>query len=226
MQADLHNRFRTEGYEVLGMAPRDVVTEIAGSISHVRSDHIDVFYYPIHHILGNAHLKAIAHSEAAILTAAMHLGAKPKILDVSMWRSNVPPEGQVDGAQKWHRDTDDWRACKLFMYLTDVGPDNGPHQFVPGSHRAEFFEVRGMVPDRYFYDAGRSPGVAEVVEGLPRVEMQGPAGMMFMANTFAFHRGKIPTKGHRIVFQVMYGLMDLEKMVQGTNIPAIRKAWS
>ncbi len=226
-QADLHNVFRRDGIQMLGRVHEDSVKELRAAIepllfkSEGSLDHFDTDA-----VLSLESLRAIALHPHVTLAAAMHIGAPPKIIDVSAWWSRPLKEGeQPDGAQSWHRDVDDWRACKLFVYLTDVGPDDGPHQFVPGSHRFSYFTERDMAPERYFYNGGREPGVAEVVDCLPRVEITGPAGTMFIANTYCLHRGKVPTRNPRLLFQVCYGLMDQEKFSAGTKIPKIRAAW-
>lgn len=227
--ADAANEFRRDGIKRLGKIDQVDVDHIANALGPQAHDVFSVNglqFYELDQILAVPQLKQIAQHEAVLREAAMHIGAVPKILDVSAWISTVPVTTDVDPAQRWHRDLDDWRACKLFVYLTDVGPENGPHQFVPGSHRPEYFERRGLVPDKFFIGAGRNvEGVPEIVDQLPRLEICAKAGTMFLANTYCFHKGKVPTAGRRVLFQVMYGLMDLENQMTGSKIPAIRKAW-
>lgn len=230
-QADLHNVFRRDGIRMMGRVDPEAVASILRQwAAFDRPPPGDIQYWPIDDVLTIPELKTLALHPDITRVAAIHLGAEPKIIDVSLWRSNVPDQDTAkfyapDGAQGWHRDVDDWRACKLFVYLTDVDHDTGPHMFVPGSHRPEYFEARGMAPDRYFYNGGREPGVAEIIDMMPRMEIVGPAGLMFVANTYAFHRGRVPTKGPRLLFQVCYGLMDLASMMPGCKIPKIKAAW-
>ena len=221
-QADRHNQLRREGFKVLPSVPAAAIDEVVKALGQppVRDGLID--RWSTDFILAQPLLKAIAFRPDVILEAAMHIGAIPRILDVSLWQTN-PGDGGDPAAQKWHRDMDDWRACKLFVYLTDVGPKQGPHMFVPGSHRAEFFDVRGWAPDRFFTQAGR--GLDATIDAIPHFEMQGAAGMTFLENTYCFHRGKPVEEGHRIIFQVCYGLMEIETMLSGTMIPSIRAAW-
>ena len=49
--------------------------------------------------------------------------------------------------------------------------------------------------------------------------------MTWLGNTYCYHKGRPVVSGHRIIFQVCYGLMEIETMVPGTNIPRIREAW-
>lgn len=222
--ADRHNVFRRDGFQMFGRLAPETLDLIHNGLKDVKGTFranvlID---YDIDIILSNLSLRDIAMMPQITRIAAMHIGAEPKIIDVSLWET-VEGDGEREAAQRWHRDVDDWRACKLFVYLTDVGPDQGPHLFVPGTHRYEYFEARGMAPDKYFFMDGSEH--ADVIDTLPRIEVTGPAGTMFMENTYCFHRGLPVRKGHRMVFQVCYGLMDLEKMMPGTKIPKIRAAW-
>lgn len=222
-QADRHNVFRRDGFRAFKTdAPlAEEVLNYLGVRPWSRTEGVIDRMAP-DVILASRELKDMAHRTDIWTAAAVHLGADPKILDVSLWRTRAGDGGDA-AAQRWHRDVDDWRACKLFVYLTDVGPDQGPHMFVPGSHRPEFFETRGHAPDPFFINAGR--GLDDVVDGFPRYEILGGPGTTFLENTYCFHKGKPVVSGERIVFQVLYGLMDLENQFPGSSIPAIRKAW-
>lgn len=222
--ADRANVFRRDGFAVVPPVPVETVNVILAALEPRRGRlTADVlFHYDPEVFLAIAELKAIALRPDILCAAAVHLGAPAKIIDVSLWRTR-PGDGGDAAAQRWHRDVDDWRACKLFVYLTDVGPEQGPHMFVPGSHRVEFFEVRDLPPDPFFIDAGR--GHDDAVDAFPRMEIMGPPGTAFLENTYGFHKGKPVVSGERVLFQVCYGLMDLENMFPGSKIPAIRKAW-
>src|SRR5690348_14230359 len=70
--------------------------------------------------------------------AAAYLGCTPIFTQVSAWRSRPDAQASADdlseAAQLYHYDYD-WPAfVKFFIYLTDVGPANGPFTFVVGTH--------------------------------------------------------------------------------------------
>ena len=184
--------------------------------------------FPVKDLLSYIPLKEYATDPMVMRWAAMHIGAWPVINDVSCWVTHEGDAGDP-GAQRWHRDLDDWRAAKLFIYLTDVDNGCGPHEFIPGSHKSILFHEHGHPADIFFVGAGREmmPSIGQILEELPRVRFIGAPGRAWMANTYAFHRGTpVFRKGaRRVVFQVMYGLMDLEAdLGPGTNIPKIRAA--
>lgn len=220
--ADRYNEFRRNGYQVFASLPQDGVAALRKRIVELPTiKEGSLEHFETEAILKFPEFKAIATSPNALSVAAMWLGANPTILDVSAWRStsNTNPEG----AQQWHRDMDDWRACKLFVYLTDVTPENGPHQFVAGSHRPSFFEDRGLAPDRYFVGSARDVRLIDEIERFPRVEFCGPAGTCWMENTYGFHRGTPVRSGERIVFQVLYGLTEFKGSTSKTD--TIQEVW-
>ena len=92
-------------------------------------------------ILRAPHLIGIACHPGILTVVAAYLKTVPTIIDLCAWWSD-PTDSVPFGAQIPHRDRDDFRFCKLFVYLTDVGPDDGPHTFLPMSHsRAGMLEL-------------------------------------------------------------------------------------
>lgn len=157
------------------------------------------------------HVFRIATDERLLALAYHHLGAPPSIVQMDCWWS-LPGDGVPMGAQVFHRDRDDFRACKLFVYLSEVTPDNGPHIFVRGSHNEaavrDALTAKGIHPDKaqkFFARSGRDLAAAvEDIFGPAVTEVTGPPGTCFLENTYGLHRGKVPVSGRRCVFQVLY----------------------
>src|SRR5690606_13181649 len=84
-------------------------------------------------LLACPYLLDIANDPRLVDAASAYLGCKPVISTFRAWWSFGGFTEPKD-AEFFHRDVDDWKFVKLFVYLTDVGPDNGPHVFVKGSH--------------------------------------------------------------------------------------------
>ena len=128
------------------------------------------------------------------------LGAKPTVL-ISAWWS-VAAEGPAEEAERFHRDKDDWRFIKLFVYLTEVTEETGPHVFVPRSHHHAGVEFRHQ---RRYTDAE----VAAVYPPEHHQVFVGPPGMAILENTYGLHKGLPPRAGRRLIFQVTYSLFPL-----------------
>lgn len=97
---------------------------------------------------------AIQPSVLQLLTRA--LGEVPQ-LDYVLLTHSKGSDAPLASSQLWHKDYDDIRTLKLFVYLTDVDePEKGPFTFIPGdvsdkvgftrrSHRPDEKVFRGAV---------------------------------------------------------------------------------
>ena len=46
----------------------------------------------------------------------------------------APPDSSPVRSQNWHRDPEDRKMCKMFLYLTDVDESSGPFTYIRSSH--------------------------------------------------------------------------------------------
>ena len=141
------------------------------------------------------HLVALANRPDILAQVEEFLGCKPTISYLSAWWS-YPTSLGAQHEQNFHRDVDDWRFVKLFVHLTDVGLDNGPHAYVLNSVRSESFRRIGRFSDK------------EIALAFDNqiISVTGEAGQAFLENTFGLHRGTPVQSGIRLIFQVIYGL--------------------
>ena len=124
-----------------------------------------------------------------------YLGVDPMIMSVVLWKSFAWPSPDKNSAQAFHYDNDRPSFVKMFVYLTDVGPANGPHTYVRGSHRQK--------PSDLLH--GQRLSDAEVERFYPRdgwVTITGRRGTVFFADTQGFHKGGQVLEGHRAMFQI------------------------
>ena len=71
---------------------------------------------------------SIEQNVLAAVTGAM--GMIPHLESIDVIESN-PSGRELSASQLWHYDINDQRIIKLFVYLEDCGPENGPFTFVP-----------------------------------------------------------------------------------------------
>ena len=101
----------------------------------------------------------------------------------------------------FHFDLDDWRAVKFFFYLTNVGPENGPHMYVRKSHRNR------SVLDQLSLFKSRSDRHVIAKYGRDNlVVIQGSAGTGFVEDPFGFHTGTSVRGAARLILEVEYGV--------------------
>jgi hypothetical protein len=143
------------------------------------------------------HALALANDPQILEIVGEVLGAKPTISLLAAWWSVPSSEGPPKEAENFHRDVEDWRFVKLFLYLTDVDEDNGPHVFIPGSHRQDALGQTRRFSEEEVASAFGSNGVQRFI---------GPAGTCFLEHTYGVHRGFPPRSKPRLIYQVQYSL--------------------
>ncbi|MGZ3306188.1 MAG: phytanoyl-CoA dioxygenase, partial [Asticcacaulis sp.] len=103
------------------------------------SDEVNLGYYTWEEVIRAPGLLELVNSPDVLEAAELYFGCKPVIDNIgASWA--YPGREVAKGAQRFHRDYDCARSFKLFLYLTDVDDDSGPHVYVRGSHRRRELE--------------------------------------------------------------------------------------
>ena len=144
-------------------------------------------------------LLALANDPCILDVAGLFLGCKPTIGYMATWWSYATGFGPQQ-AERFHRDVDDWRFVKLFVYLTDVTMDSGPHKYVLHSSSQDVLtDIRRFEDDEVACAFGE--------ENIRT--MTSKAGEGFLEDTRGIHKGQPVQSGHRLVFQVVYTMTPL-----------------
>jgi Phytanoyl-CoA dioxygenase (PhyH) len=112
----------------------------------------------------------------------------------------VATAGNKGSGQGWHRDSAAHKQTKCIVYLTDVGPDNGPFQYVAGSHRpldvVRCTHKYGYGVNQYrFSDDELRRLLAHEPDRLRT--LTAPAGTAILFDSRALHRGMPIAAGRR-----------------------------
>lgn len=168
--------------------PFDAVPAGVGIADYLRSD-----------ILDCPHLLELANSPQLLRLAGDYIGCIPTI-SALLLRWSFPCDTPAAGLQAFHRDSDDWRFVKIFVYLTDVDDSAGPHVYVRGSHHTSAtMRLKSFSDDAVERRYG--PDMLTVVTG--------PAGFGFAADTYGVHKGRVPTQRPRLLLQIQYSLLPV-----------------
>lgn len=160
------------------------------------------YYFSGHDIINNADVQNLMADHSLIAVAQSYLRSKP-VLDVMgmWWHTAFGDEPDAEAAQFYHFDMDRIKWLKFFIYLTDVGPENGPHCFIEGSHRT------GGIPSSLL-DKGYSRLTDEEVSSNYSadrfVEFTAPRGTIIAEDTRGLHKGKHVRKGDRLMLQLQF----------------------
>ena len=174
--------------------------------------HSHVAPIPERQVANCPHLFEILLSPAVLNLVAATLGATPALINLSSWWS-FAREGEAREAQLFHMDLDDYRFCKVFIYLTDVEEDTGPHTYVPTTHRLDVIKAareRADDPGAFttWYIESLRKTDEEVVRhfGIDPVNITGKAGSCMLVNTFGLHKGTKPERADRLLCQATFGV--------------------
>jgi phytanoyl-CoA dioxygenase PhyH len=143
-------------------------------------------------------IQGLMADRSIVAVAQSYLQSRPVIDIVAMWWNVASPRPDKQAAQFWHFDMDRIKWLKFFVYLTEVGPDNGPHSFVEGSHR-----TGGIAPDllEKGYMRLTDEEVAKEYPAEKLVEFTGPRGTIIAEDTRGLHKGKHVFKNDRLILQ-------------------------
>lgn len=153
--------------------------------------------YELKDIIACPHILELANSASLLRLASHYIGCKPTLSALGM-RWSFPGSAADSILQAFHRDSDDWRFVKIFVYLTDVDADSGPHVYVRGSHLAKTSLRAHSYSDE---SVERAHGVDSIVNVI------GPAGFGFAADTSGIHKGAVPLRHARCLLQLQYSLL-------------------
>jgi Phytanoyl-CoA dioxygenase (PhyH) len=155
-------------------------------------------------VITNHGIQLLMADRSFLAISELYLRTLPILNSVNMWWSAT--YGDKPGsaaAQEFHFDFDPppiW--LHFFIYLTDVGPENGPHVIVRGSHIAGHPAAGPLLTRGYVRisdeDITQSFGAENIIE------LCGKRGTVLAVVTRGFHKGKMPTVGHRLIAQYIY----------------------
>lgn len=151
--------------------------------------------------------------ERVIRIAASYMGITPKLRGFSLRLTLPVPAGATEYfSQRWHRDPEDRKMVKMFIYMTDVLDDeSGPFIYIkesqPGGVRGNLFPQH---PPAATYP---EPGTVERL--VPRELMKvclGRAGTIVFADTSGLHKGGYTTSAPRLMYTgTFYSLASLAR---------------
>ena len=103
----------------------------------MESDVSEFACYGLPDIAATPHVIEIANDPALISLAEQYLGCVPTIYSLNIWWSRPARDEGTRTTQSFHRDIDDYKFLSLFIYLSDVTMETGPHQYAIGTHTKE-----------------------------------------------------------------------------------------
>ncbi|MDE3016638.1 MAG: phytanoyl-CoA dioxygenase family protein [Pseudomonadota bacterium] len=166
-------------------------------------------------IAGCREIVDLANSPEILSLVSAYLGCKPTIANMAAWwtkAGNGSPEKFYD--DMFHRDVDDYKFLKLFVYLNDVAAGNGAHCFVRGSHISGKLTARRTFTDEE---------IDQNFDKSDRLVLTGKSGCGFLEDTWGLHRSMPCVEGERLVLHFLYSLTSLN--AQTTPKPVAKNTY-
>jgi hypothetical protein len=152
--------------------------------------------YTAEQIVRAPHVMLLFNHPRLLQLAEAYIGCKPTLDNIGCWWS-YGGRSLAKGTQKFHRDFDSMSGFKVFFYLTNVGPEQGPHEYVRGSHVKQVLGTGAGIPDELLW---------QHCDTADTLVITGRAGTSFLADTFGIHRGQLPAAGFRLMLCAQYNL--------------------
>jgi hypothetical protein len=148
------------------------------------------------------HFQQLITEPLFVNMASTYLGCTPILCSVNLWWSPVSNDApNSESAQLYHFDMSRAKWINVFIYITDVDTESGPHCVVKGSHKNDGKRQKLL---QRGYARISDEEMNEVYDSKEIKELTGQAGTIIFEDTKAFHKGKKPTKGNRLIFELSF----------------------
>lgn len=154
------------------------------------------FRSSITHIFDKDILIKFANNKYILSKITDYFGFKPEVSQISCW-IDEPSNSKESVTQLFHRDPDDLKVIKLFLYLNDVDENNGPFTYVEKSH---------LSPWKIANLSGRAND-EEIKKIYPKnniIKFKEPKHTIILADTKGYHKGTILKNNKRVLLNVVY----------------------
>jgi hypothetical protein len=131
--------------------------------------------------------------------ANSYLGRFSRLYHADVWNTiPLTQRAQLTGSQRWHRDPEDIKLLKIFLYLTDVEITSGPLHYIRNSRGGE--KYGHLWPQKL--PLGSHPPAEELEAKLSPDDLQVclyPAGTFVFVDTTGFHMGGRASESRRVL---------------------------
>jgi len=135
----------------------------------------------------------------------------PLLFNVLAWVHSWKKDYPRQHSQNWHRDREDFKLLKIFVYYSDVNKENGPFEYVPKSFcGGDFYGLyKGRTHYMDYASDSDNRGNPKSQEELTKCEstkvtFTGIPGDIILTNNSGFHRGGFVEDGIRVMSHGLY----------------------
>jgi hypothetical protein len=170
-------------------------------------------------VINHPDVQALMAEPLLVELAQAYLEAEPVADYIRMWWYSA--SAQPESAQLYHCDMSRIKWVRFFIYLTEVGPGNGPHCFVRGSHRT------GGIPSKFLergYAHVSDDDISRSFKPEDIVEFLGAPGTIIAEDTRGLHKGQRVEVGHRLILQIQFSNSLFGHLYPRTRFESLKDA--
>ena len=144
-------------------------------------------------------LKKLILSDEILKIAENYLNSKKISINASFFISNplkISENEKYRNAQYFHWDNDFTKFFKMYIYLNDVNDENGPHIYIPNTHKVKKNDNKLC---RLYSDTNIKNNYQHSKTFI------GKAGSTFFVDSYGIHKGLTPTNNYRLMLNIHFG---------------------
>ena len=139
-------------------------------------------------------------SEKLLQIAISYLGYIPELYEIYIEKTVPVGDASPEYSQNWHRDPEEKKTLKIFLYLNDVDNDCGPFTYILGSQPTGKSKLSKLFPQKLPHGSyPEADSVKNSVEDKSYFIATAKMGTLIFCDTAGLHRGGHATKHHRIM---------------------------
>jgi len=139
-------------------------------------------------------------SDEILKIVVAYLKYIPQLFEVYVEKTIPVGDAPPSFSQNWHRDPEEKRTIKVFIYLSDVSSGSGPFTFLNGSTPTGKGRYRKLFPQKLPH--GSYPSEVDVTDKISTDDLlvaNGIKGSVIFCDTSGLHRGGYAKNQHRIM---------------------------
>jgi len=139
-------------------------------------------------------------SDPILTIVCDYLGYVPQLNYLRIEKTLVMAGSGPQDSQNWHRDPEEQKMIKVFIYLNEVNENNGPFFYIKGSQPSSKSSIRTIAPQ--YLPQGSYPAEATVKQAIDLetiVCAKGKSGTIIFCDTAGLHRGGFAVGSERIM---------------------------
>jgi hypothetical protein len=200
----LVNAIDDVGYVKLGNLPEEHVTQI---LTYCENSKQAEYWNPHKNF---EIVDRISRNSTLVAVARKYLGVEPILWLTQLRWSFAPSDNLVKfhpsleqkpgqyNFHNFHYDAHDFKSLTVFVYLTDVNRDSGPHMMIPRTHKNKTLKDLAHI--------SLKDDVAEKIYPNKIRTILGRKGLVFLEDTSSYHKAAVCNKERRLLLSIDYVL--------------------